>query len=74
VPCFFSNLALDVVGRIAPVVTGLFSINAFRQTGAIVAGTTIVTIFAAYISDQAVNTRPKLVVEVEEDCREPNPV
>jgi hypothetical protein len=48
VPCFFSNLALDVVGRIAPVVTGLFSINAFRQTGAIVAGTTIVTIFAAY--------------------------
>ena len=45
-------LALDVVGRIALVVTGLFPINAFRQTGAIVAGTTIVIIFAAYIGSK----------------------
>jgi len=45
-------LALDVVGRIALVVTGLFPINTFRQTGAIVAGTTIVTIFAAYIGSK----------------------
>ncbi|MGA9461519.1 MAG: hypothetical protein WBV28_01935 [Terracidiphilus sp.] len=45
-------MALDVVGRIAPVVTELFPINAFRQTGAIVAGTTIVTIFAAYIGSK----------------------
>jgi hypothetical protein len=45
-------LALDVVGRIALVVTGLFPINAFRQTGAIVAGTTVVIIFAAYIGSK----------------------
>ena len=45
-------LALDVVGRIALVVTGLFPINTFRQTGAIVAGTTIVIIFAAYIGSK----------------------
>jgi hypothetical protein len=45
-------LALDVVGRIALVVTGLFPINAFRQTGAMVAGTIIVIIFAAYIGSK----------------------
>lgn len=45
-------LALDVVGRIALVVTGLFPISTFRQTGAIVAGTTIVIIFAAYIGSK----------------------
>ena len=45
-------LALNVVGRIALVVTGLFPINTFRQTGAIVAGTTIVIIFAAYIGSK----------------------
>jgi hypothetical protein len=45
-------LALDVVARIALVVTGLFPINAFRQTGAIVAGTTVVIIFAAYIGSK----------------------
>ena len=45
-------LALDVVGRIALVVTGFFPINTFRQTGAMVAGTTIVIIFAAYIGSK----------------------
>ena len=45
-------LALDVVGRIALVVTGLFPINALRQTAAIVAGTAIVIIFAAYIGSK----------------------
>ncbi len=45
-------LALNVVGRIALVVTGLFPTNDFRQTGAIVAGTTIVIIFAAYIGSK----------------------
>lgn len=42
-------LALDVIGRIALVVTGLFPVNNFRQTGAMVAGTAVVIIFAAYI-------------------------
>jgi hypothetical protein len=45
-------LALDVAGRIALVVTGLFPINTFRQTGAMVAGTTIVILFAAYIGSK----------------------
>jgi hypothetical protein len=45
-------LTLDVVGRIALVVTGFFPINTFRQTGAMVAGTTIVIIFAAYIGSK----------------------
>jgi len=45
-------LAFDVVGRIALVVTGLFPIKAFRQTGAMVAGTTIVIVFAAYIGSK----------------------
>lgn len=45
-------LALDVGGRIALVVTGLFPINTFRQTGAMIAGTTIVIIFAIYIGSK----------------------
>jgi hypothetical protein len=45
-------LALDVVGRIALVAAGLFPMNDLRQTGAIVAGTTIVILFAAYIGSQ----------------------
>jgi len=45
-------LALDVVGRIALVATGLFPMNNFRQTGAIVAGTTIAIMFAAYIGSK----------------------
>ena len=34
-------LVLDVIGRIALVVTGLFPISSFRQTAAMVAGTSI---------------------------------
>jgi hypothetical protein len=45
-------LAFDVAGRVALVATGLFPINTFRQTGAIVFGTTIVIIFAAYIGSK----------------------
>jgi hypothetical protein len=45
-------MALDVVGRIALFVTGLFPINTFLQTGAIFAETTIVIVFAAYIGSK----------------------
>jgi hypothetical protein len=45
-------LALDVVGRIALVATGLFPLNAFRQTGAMIAGTVIVIIFAFCIGSK----------------------
>lgn len=45
-------LAFDVLGRIALVVTRLFPINTCRQTGAMVAGTITVIIFAAYIGSK----------------------
>jgi len=42
-------LAIVIVGRVALVVTGLFPVNSFKQTFAIIAGTTIAVIFAIYI-------------------------
>lgn len=39
----------DVIGRIAMVVTGLYPVNSFMQTFAIVVGTSIAAIFAVYI-------------------------
>jgi len=39
----------DVIGRIAMVVTGLYPVNSFRQTFAIIVGTSIAAIFAVYI-------------------------
>jgi hypothetical protein len=42
-------LAVVIIGRIAFVATGLFPLNSFEQTFAIVAGTTIAIIFTIYI-------------------------
>jgi hypothetical protein len=42
-------LGTDVVGRVALAVTGLYPTDSFRQAFAIIAGTTIVVIFAVYI-------------------------
>ena len=42
-------LITDVIGRVALVVTGLYPINSFEQTVAIIAGTAIVIIIAIYI-------------------------
>jgi hypothetical protein len=42
-------LGADVVGRVALAVTGLYPTDSFKQTFAIIAGTTIVVIFATYI-------------------------
>lgn len=39
----------DVIGRIVMVVTGLYPINSFMQTFAIIVGTSIATFFAIYI-------------------------
>ena len=39
----------DVIGRIAMVVTGLYPVNSFMQTFAIIVGTSIAAIFAVYI-------------------------
>ncbi len=39
----------DVIGRIAMVVTGLYPLNSFLQTFAIIAGTAIAVFFAIYI-------------------------
>jgi len=43
-------LSADVIGRIAMVVTGLFPVDSFRQTFAIIAGTVIAIVFAIYRS------------------------
>ncbi len=42
-------LGVDVVGRIVMVVTGLYPVDSFRQTFAIIAGTAIAAFFAIYI-------------------------
>jgi hypothetical protein len=42
-------LAVDIAGRIALVVAGLYPTNSLRQTFAIIVGTGIVAIFALYI-------------------------
>ena len=42
-------LAVVIIGRVAMVVTGLFPLNSFEQTFAIVAGTVIAAVFAVYI-------------------------
>jgi hypothetical protein len=39
----------DVIGRIAMVITGLYPVNSFMQTFAIIVGTSIAASFAAYI-------------------------
>jgi len=42
-------LLLVVIGRIAMVVSGLYPVGTFKQTAAIVAGTSIAAAFAIYI-------------------------
>jgi uncharacterized membrane protein len=42
-------LIADIIGRIAMVVTGLYPVDSFRQTFAIILGTFIVAVFAIYI-------------------------
>jgi hypothetical protein len=42
-------LAADILGRVAMVVTGLFPINSFFQTFAILAGTAIAAAFVLYV-------------------------
>jgi len=39
----------DIIGRIAMVLAGLYPVNSFRQTFAIVIGTAIAVVFAVYI-------------------------
>ena len=43
-------LIADIIGRIAMVVTDLYPVDSFKQTLAIIMGTSIVAIFAIYIS------------------------
>ncbi len=43
-------LCVDVVGRIAMVLTGLYPLDSARQTFAIIAGTSIAAFFAVYIA------------------------
>jgi hypothetical protein len=38
-----------IIGRIAMVVTGLYPVDSFKQTFAIILGTSIVAVFAVYI-------------------------
>jgi hypothetical protein len=45
-------LCVDVIGRIAMVVAGLYPLDSFRQTFAIVAGTTIAAFFAVYVGSR----------------------
>jgi peptidoglycan/LPS O-acetylase OafA/YrhL len=45
-------LILDIVGRIAMVVTGLYPVHPFGQAIAIILGTSIVAIFAVYIGSK----------------------
>ncbi len=42
-------LFVVISGRIAMIVTGLYPIDSFKQTGAIILGTSIVVAFAIYI-------------------------
>jgi len=42
-------LCVDVLGRIAMVVFGLFPLDSFRQTFGIVVGTAIAALFAIYV-------------------------
>ncbi len=42
-------LGLDILGRIGMVVGGLYPVDTFRQTFAIVAGTAIAAVFAVYV-------------------------
>ncbi len=42
-------LCLDVLGRIAMVLTGLYPLDSFRQTFAIVVGTALAALFAVYV-------------------------
>lgn len=42
-------LMADIIGRIAMVVTGLYPIDSFRQTFAIILGTCIVAVLAIYV-------------------------
>ena len=42
-------LCADVIGRIVMVLTGLYPVNSFQQTFAIVVGTLIAAFFAVYI-------------------------
>ncbi len=42
-------LCCDVIGRIAMVAAGLYPLNSFRQTFAIIVGTAIAAFFAVYI-------------------------
>ncbi len=42
-------LCADILGRVAMVLMGLYPVNSFRQTFAILAGTTIAAVFALYI-------------------------
>ncbi len=43
-------LCVDVIGRIAMVLTGLYPLGSFRQGFAIVVGTALAACFAAYIA------------------------
>jgi hypothetical protein len=42
-------LIADITGRIVMVVTGLYPVDSFKQTSAIILGTSIVAVFAVYI-------------------------
>jgi hypothetical protein len=42
-------LCADVIGRIAMILTGLYPVNSFLQTFAIVIGTSLAAFFAVYI-------------------------
>lgn len=42
-------LIADIVGRVAMVLKGLYPINSFKQTAAMIVGTVIVAGFAVYI-------------------------
>jgi hypothetical protein len=42
-------LCADVIGRIAMILTGLYPVNSFLQTFAIVIGTSLAAFFAIYI-------------------------
>lgn len=45
-------LALDVIGRLALVATGLYPTGTLRQTFAIAAGTALAALFAIYIASR----------------------
>jgi hypothetical protein len=45
-------LCIDVLGRFAMVLTGLYPLDSSRQTFGIVAGTAIAALFAIYVATQ----------------------